>query len=573
MSDTVAAKLVQILVEAGVRRIYGIVGDSLNAITEEIRRNGSIEWVHCRHEEAAAFAAGAEAQLTGRLAVCAGSCGPGNLHLINGLYDCHRTGAPVLAIAAHIPTAEIGTGYFQETHPERLFVECSHYCEVVASPAQMPRTAQMAIQHAVAMGGVATLILSGDVALETVPASNFSHPPAIARPCVRPSDEDLKRLAALLQESKRITLLCGAGCAGAHEQLLALAEALNAPIVHSLRGKEHVEHDNPYDVGMTGLIGFASGYEAMMACDALLMLGTDFPYVQFYPSKARIAQIDIRAERLGRRCNLELGLAGDVRTTLDALLPLLEPRSDQTHLDEAREQYGRTRRDLDSHVKGTRGHTPIHPEFLTSRISEIAAPDAIFTVDVGETVVWAARYLRMRRDQRLLGSFVHGSMANALPQAIGAQATYPDRQVISLSGDGGFAMLMGDFLTLVQQRLPIKVVIYNNGTLGFVEIEQKVAGLLDFGTDLVNPNFAKVAEAVGVLGFRVEDPADLNRALAAAFTHRGPALIDVVTNRHELPLPPKTTLQQAGGFTLYSLKAVLSGRGRELVELVESNLR
>ena len=482
-------------------------------------------------------------------------------------------GAPVLAIAAHIPTAEIGTGYFQETHPERLFLECSHYCEVVASPGQMPRTAQIAIQHAVAMGGVATLICQATLRsrqFQPRPSRTLRLPRA---PCVRPSDEDLTRLAALLHESKRVTLLCGAGCAGSHEQLLALAEALKAPVVHSLRGKEHVEHDNPYDVGMTGLIGFASGYQAMMACDALLMLGTDFPYVQFYPSKARIAQIDIRPERLGRRCKLELGLAGNIRTTVDALLPLLEPRSDQTHLDEARDHYGRTRRDLDSHVKGTHGHSPIHPEFLTSRISEIAAPDAIFTVDVGETVVWAARYLRMRRDQRLLGSFVHGSMANALPQAIGAQATYPDRQVISLSGDGGFAMLMGDFLTLVQQRLPVKVVIYNNGTLGFVEIEQKVAGLLDFGTDLVNPNFAKVAEAVGVLGFRVEDPADLNQALTAAFTHRGPALIDVVTNRHELPLPPKTTLQQAGGFTLYSLKAVLSGRGRELVELVESNLR
>ena len=569
---TIAEQLVQVLADAGVRRVYGVVGDSLNGITDAIRRRRGMDWIHVRHEETAAFAAGAEAHVTGELAVCAGSCGPGNLHLINGLFDCHRSRVPVLAIAAHIPSAEIGSGYFQETHPERLFQECSHYCELISSPAQMPRTLEVAIQHAYAKRGVAVIVLPGDVALkeaEDTRPIRWLHP---AGPVIRPSDDELDRLAGILNAARRITVLCGSGCAGAHGELIRLGAALKAPMVHALRGKEHVEYDNPYDVGMTGLIGFSSGYYAMLSCDVLLMLGTDFPYRQFYPERARIIQIDLRAESLGRRCRLELGLVGDVKATLAALLPRLQTKSDASYLDQARRHYQEARQGLDELAIGRPGRMPVHPQYLAKVLSSVAAEDAIFTCDVGTTTIWAARYLRMNGKRRLLGSFVHGSMANALPQAIGAQAAFPNRQVVSLSGDGGFAMLMGDFITLTQLGLPVKVVVFNNGTLGFVEMEMRAGGYLDAGTDLKNPNFARMAEAMGVLGLRAEDPAEVEPALRRALEHQGPALVDVVVNRLELAMPPKTTLDQAYGFSLWMIKAVINGRGDEVVELARSNL-
>ena len=569
---TVAGQLVQVLADAGVRRVYGLVGDSLNGITDAIRRKKDIDWIHVRHEEAAAFAAGAEAHLTGELAVCAGSCGPGNLHLINGLFDCHRSRVPVLAIAAHIPSGEIGSGYFQETHPERLFEECSHYCELISSPAQMPRTLEVAVQHAIAKRGVSVVVLPGDVALEEVEdtrPTRWLHP---AQPVIRPSDEELDRLAGILSAARRITLLCGSGCAGAHDEVVRLGETLKAPIVHALRGKEHVEYDNPYDVGMTGLIGFSSGYYAMLGCDVLVMLGSDFPYRQFYPEHARIIQIDLRAENLGRRCRLELGLVGDVKATLAALLPRLGRKDDTSYLDQALRHYQEARKGLDELAVGTPGRKPIHPQYLAKVLSDVAAEDAIFTCDVGTPTIWAARYLKMNGRRRLIGSFVHGSMANALPQAIGAQAAFPKRQVVSLSGDGGFAMLMGDFITLTQLGLPAKVVVFNNGTLGFVEMEMKAGGYLDAGTALENPNFARMAEVMGVLGIRVEDPAEVEPAVRRALEHKGPALVDVVVNRLELAMPPKTTLDQAYGFSLWMIKAVINGRGDEVVELARSNL-
>ena len=574
MARTVADQFVETLAAAGLERIYGIVGDSLNAITDSVRRCGGLDWIHVRHEEVAAFAAGAEAHLTGRLAVCAGSCGPGNLHLINGLFDCHRSRVPVVAIAAHIPQAEIGSSYFQETHPQNLFRECSHYCELVSSPEQMPRVLDIAIREAIGKGGVSVVVVPGDVALKpAVKAGDRTRLDLISRPpAVVPAQSDLRALANLLNASRKVTLFCGAGCAGAHDQLVALAERLQAPIVHAMRGKEHVEWDNPFDVGMTGLIGFSSGYHAMCDCDALLLLGTNFPYRQFYPEKARIAQVDIRPENLGRKSRIELGVVGDIGQTIEALVPLLSLRTGRDFIERAREHYARTRRSLDELASGTPGKPPIHPQHVARVASELAAEDAIFTADVGEPTTWAARYLRMNGKRRLIGSFNHGSMANAMAQAIGAQATFPDRQVISLSGDGGFAMLMGDFLTLVQHQLPVKIIVFNNGSLGFVELEQKVAGFLDFGVDLKNPNFAAMAEAIGIRGIRIEDPADVERAIGDALAHDGPALVDAVVNRQELTLPPKLTAEMATGFGLFMLKAVVSGRGDEVIDLARTNL-
>jgi pyruvate dehydrogenase (quinone) len=574
MAKTVADQMVDTLAAAGVRRIYGIVGDSLNGFTDALRRHGGIDWLHVRHEEVAAFAAGADAQITGGLAVCAGSCGPGNLHLINGLFDCHRSRAPVVAIAAHIPSPEIGSGYFQETHPEQLFRECSGYCELVSTPEQMPRTLEIAIRRASAEHCVAVVVIPGDVALRPASDAPPPRPDGLlpARPTVVPPEALLDRLADLLNGARRVTLLCGSGCEGSHAELLQLAEALKAPIVHAMRGKEHVEWENPYDVGMTGLIGFSSGYYAMESCDALLMLGTDFPYRQFFPKAARVAQIDIRPEAIGRRTPVELGIVGEVRTSIKLLLPRVRPKTDRAHLDTALEHYRDARRGLDELATGRPGGR-IHPQHVARVISELASDDAVFTCDVGLPTVWAARYLAMNGHRRLLGSFWHGSMANAMAQAIGAQAALPDRQVVSLSGDGGFTMLMGDVLSLVQLNLPVKVVVFNNGALGFIELEQKSSGFLDTGTGLVNPNFAAMAEAAGIRGIRIEDPADVEPRLAEALSHSGPVLIDAVVNRLELAMPPKVTAEMAKGFTLYMLKAVLNGRGDEIIELARSNLR
>ena len=576
MVKTVADQFAETLAVAGVKRIYGIVGDSLNGLTDSIRKQEKIEWIHVRHEEVAAFAAGAEAHLTGELAVCAGSCGPGNLHLINGLFDCHRSRVPVLAIAAQIPSAEIGSGYFQETHPQELFRECSHYCELVSGPSQMPRVLEVAIREAVGKGGVSVIVMPGDVALR--PAEDGPAPKVAGLlplpPVVTPEPRELDKLAALLNAGSRVSILCGSGCKGAHAELVALAERLKAPIVHALRGKEYVEWENPYDVGMTGLIGFSSGYYAMLACDTLLMLGTDFPYRQFYPqgSGVQIAQVDIRAGQIGRRAAVDLGVVGDVRATLQALLPLLTEKHDRAHLDQATEHYRKARKGLDDLAVGTPGRRPIHPQQVVKAINDHAGADAIFTCDVGLPTVWAARYLTMNGKRRLLGSFWHGSMANAMAQSLGAQAAFPGRQVISLSGDGGFTMLMGDFLSLVQLELPVKVVVFNNGTLGFIELEQKSTGFLDFGTAFKNPNFAAMAEAVGVRGIRLEDPSEVEIGIKAALAHPGPVLIDAVVNRTELAMPPAITTEMAKGFTLYMMKAVMSGRGDELLALARTNL-
>lgn len=564
--------IVETLIAAGVKRIFGVVGDSLNGILEEISRHKEIVWIPVRHEETAAFAAGAQAHLTGDLAVCAGSCGPGNMHLINGLYDCHRSRVPVLAIAAQIPSSEIGSNYFQETHPDQLFRNCSHYCELVSQPSQIPRVLEIAIQSALTRQGVSVVSIPGDIALKQ---TTYRKPSASIRkmePLIQPSAAEVTQLAQLLNQSKRVTILGGAGCAGAHAELMQLALKLKSPIVSALRGREHIQFDNPFDVGLTGLIGFSSGYHAIMNADTLLMLGTDFPYIQFYPSDAMVIQIDKRGENLGRRTRIDLGLIGNVKETLNAVLPQVETKTDDSHLEKFVAHYQDVRKGLDELAVGHPGTKPIHPQYVARMIDEVATADAIFACDVGTPTVWAARYLQMNGQRRLIGSFNHGSMANALPQALGAQLEFPQRQVVTLSGDGGIAMLLGDLLSLKQLKAPVKIVVFNNSALGFVELEMKAAGMLEHGTSLENPNFAALAQSAGLLGLRVEDPADLRGALVEAFGHDGPALVDVVVNRLELSMPPTIKVEQAVGFNLWALKAVLSGRGDEVLDLAKTNL-
>ena len=470
MAKTVAAIFIETLVNAGVKRVYGVAGDSLNGLTETIRKSKEIEWLHVRHEEVAAFAAGAEAHLTGAIAVCAGSCGPGNLHLINGLFDCHRNRVPALAIAAQVPSSEIGSGYFQETHPEHLFKDCSYYCEVVSQPHQMPRVLGIAMRTALTKRGVAVVVLPGDVALRECSA------PALSlgiqdSPVIRPSDNELHKAAEIPDNARKVTILGGAGCEGAHAELIAAAERL------------------------------------------------------------------------------------------------IENKTDRSYLDTC--HYNNARKGLDDLAVGTPGRTPIHPQYVAKILDELAADDAVFTCDVGTPTVWAARYLHMNGKRRLLGSFIHGSMANALPQAIGG---YPHRQVITLSGDGGLAMLLGDLLTLRQLTLPVKLVVLNNSSLGFVELEMKAAGMIDYGTAMVNPHFAKLAESADIFGVRVEKPEELRPALTAALAHDGPALVEALVNRQELSMPPTITLDQALGFSLYMIRAVLSGRGDEVIDLAKTNL-
>ena len=488
--------MAELLSEAGVKRIYGVVGDSLNAFTDALRRLEKIQWVHMRHEEGAAFAAGAEAHLTGQLAVCAGSCGPGNLHLINGLFDCHRSGVPVLAIAAHIPSTEIGIDYFQATHPEVLFRECSHYTELVSRPEQLDQILARAMRVAVGKRGVAVVVIPGDVAVR--PASGRPRRWLVPQaPVVKPADAQIKQLAEMLNEADRVTLFCGAGCAGAHPQVLQLAKKLKSPIVHTLRGKEFIEYDNPYDVGMTGLVGFASGYKAMMSCDALLILGADFPYRQFFPENAAIAQIDLRPEALGNRCPLDLGLLGSVRETIAALLPAVDSKDDTAHLDDALADYRAARRDLDALAESRPHSSQIHPQYVTKVVSRLATQDAIFTCDVGTPIAWTARYLagqRLEKNRGLFQSRLDGERhAAGYRRAVGL----PGRQVISLSGDGGFTMMMGEFVTLIQMGLPVKIIVLNNGTLGFVELEMKASGFLDSRMRPQESEFCRYGECHG----------------------------------------------------------------------------
>ena len=562
---TVARNIVDTLVASGVKRVYGIPGDSLNGFTDALRVNPQLEWVHVRHEEAASFAASGEAALTGELAVCAGSCGPGNLHLINGLFDAQRSRVPVLAIAAQIPSDEIGSNYFQETHPTELFRDCSVYVENVSSAEQMPRLLRIAMREAIEKRGVAVLVIPGDVGLADIDAAAEE---VRAYPShMIPAESQVEAAA----KGKKTTILAGAGTEGAHDELLAIAEKLQAPIVHTMRGKEFVEPDNPYDVGMTGLLGFSSGYAALKDCDTLLMLGTDLPYQQFYPEDATVIQVDVRGSQIGRRTKVDIPLVGTVADTVEALLPKIKANRTSTHLKSLTKHYQKTRKDLDE--LATPSKRTIHPQYLTRLLDEMADDDAVFIPDVGSPVVWAARYLTMNGKRRLIGSFSHGSMANALSQSVGVQSAFEDRQTIALAGDGGLSMLLGELITLTQNKLPVKTVVYNNSSLNFVELEMKAAGFVTFGTDLDNPDFSTIAEAVGIKGFRVEKSKDLPKVVKEFLAYPGPAVLDVVTERQELSMPPSITVEQAKGFALYAIRTVLSGKGDELIDLARTNIR
>ncbi|GAA4738428.1 ubiquinone-dependent pyruvate dehydrogenase [Amnibacterium soli] len=568
---TIAEQIIDVLAVNGVRRVWGLPGDSLNGLTDAIRQHDDVEWMHVRHEEAAAFAASADSQISGGLAVCAGSCGPGNLHFINGLFDAQRSRTPVLAIASQVPSSEVGTQYFQETHPERIYRECSVFCELVTTPEQMPRLLELAIRAAVEEGGVAVLVLTGDTLLESTAHAKRVTRIEPTQYAIVPSAAQLDQAAAVLNGAGKVTILAGAGTAGAHDEVLAVADALGAPIVHALRGKEHIEWDNPFDVGMTGLLGFSSGYRAMESSEVVLMLGTDFPYPQFIPEDADVVQVDVRGAHLGRRAALKVGLRGTVRETCAALVERLVRKTDRKHLETALDHYRRTRRSMDELAEPTTG--TIHPQHLTALLDEKAADDAVFVPDVGTPVTWSARYLHTNGRRRLIGSFSHGSMANALPQALGALAVDRSRQAIALAGDGGLAMLLGELLTAVQLRLPVKVVVYDNASLNFVEVEMKAAGIVNFGTELENPDFSRIAQAIGVRGFRVERGEDLAGAMDEFLAHDGPALLDVVLERQELSIPPTIAPAQVKGFALYAIRSVLSGRGDELIDLAKANAR
>ncbi|MFE1905158.1 pyruvate dehydrogenase [Streptomyces gardneri] len=572
--QNVAEQFVDILVRAGVKRLYGVVGDSLNPVVDAIRRTPALDWVQVRHEEVAAFAAGAEAQITGSLAACAGSCGPGNLHLINGLYDAHRSMAPVLALASHIPSGEIGLGYFQETHPDQLFRECSHYSELISNPKQMPRLLHTAIQHAVGRSGVSVVSLPGDIASLPAPDKAVETALVTSRPTVRPGDDEVDALVRMIDAADRVTLFCGSGTAGAHAEVMQFAERIKAPVGHALRGKEWIQYDNPFDVGMSGLLGYGAAYEATHECDLLILLGTDFPYNAFLPDDVKIVQVDVRPEHLGRRSRLDLAIWGDVRETLRCVVPRVRAKTDRRFLDKMLKKHADALEGVvKAYTRKVEKHVPIHPEYVASVIDELADGDAVFTVDTGMCNVWAARYLSPNGRRRIIGSFSHGSMANALPQAIGAQFTDRNRQVVSLSGDGGFSMLMGDFLTLVQYDLPVKVVVFNNSSLGMVELEMLVSGLPSYGTTNKNPDFAAIARAAGAYGVRVEKPKQLAGALKDAFKHRGPALVDVVTDPNALSIPPKISSEMVTGFALSASKIVLDGGVGRMLQMARSNLR
>ena len=570
MAKKVAEQLVDTLIEAGVRRIYAVTGDSLNEVNEAVRQNEAMKWIHVRHEETGAYAAGAEAQLTGLPGCCAGSSGPGHVHLINGLYDAHRSGAPVIAIASTIPTGEFGTEYFQETNTVKLFNDCSFYNEVATTPEQFPRMLQSALQTATTRKGVAVVGLPGDLAKKPavkVESSEQIYPLASS---VCPAEEDLIRLAGMLNHYERITLFCGIGCKGAHEEIIRMSETLNAPVAYTFKGKMEVQYDNPYEVGMTGLLGMPSGYYSMHEAEVLVMLGTDFPYSAFLPDDIKIVQVDIKPERLGRRAKVDLGLCG---STLRALLPMLQQKKNDSFLRKQLKRYEGVKKDLAAYTEDKGKMDQIHPEYVMSEINNISSDDAIYTVDTGMTCVWGARYLQATGKRHMLGSFNHGSMANALPQAIGAALACPDRQVIALCGDGGLSMTLGDLETVVQYKLPIKIIVFNNRSLGMVKLEMEVDGLPDWQTDMLNPNFAQVAEAMGMTGFNVSDPEEVLNTLCNAFELEGPVLINVMTDPNALAMPPKIELGQMVGFAQSMYKLLINGRSQEVIDTINSNFK
>lgn len=572
MAKSVADQLVEMLVNAGVKRIYAVTGDSLNNVNDAVRREGSIQWIHVRHEEAGAYAAGAEAQLNG-FACCAGSSGPGHVHLINGLYDANRSGAAVIAIASTVSSFEYGTEYFQETNTIKLFDDCSIYNQVATTAKQFPRMMQAAIQAALNRRGVAVIGLPGDLtgvdAEESATAMQVFNPAAE----IKPPALALDQLAALVARRHKITIFCGIGAADAHDEVVELSKKLNAPVGYSFRAKMDIQYDNLNEIGMTGLLGLPAAYHSMHESDLLILLGTDFPYTQFMPADCDIVQIDIRPERIGRRAKVNMGLFGSVKDTLKALLPLIDQKTDDSFLKAQLKVYDMVKSKMQTYVDDCGKKGNIHPEFVASLVNELAAEDAIFTVDTGMSCVWGSRYIQATGKRKMLGSFNHGSMANAMPQAIGTALACPGRQVIALCGDGGLSMLLGDLATITQYKLPVKIVVFNNRSLGMVKLEMEVAGIPGWQTDMFDPDFAMVAQAMGMKGITASDPEDVKQALKEAFMYKGPALVNIMTDPNALAMPPKVEFEQVKGMALSMTKMMLNGHMDEVMDTLKSNYK
>lgn len=572
MSETVSDQIVKMLVENGVKRIYAVTGDSLNHLNDAVRRSGKIKWIHVRHEEAGAYAAAAEAELDG-LACCAGSSGPGHVHLINGLYEAHRSGVPLIAIASTINTTEFGTDYFQSTDTMHLFNDCSCYNQVATTAVQVPRMLQTAIQHAINFKGVAVFGLPGDVSAlpaEPSPGATLNYQTKVV---MRPVDDEIEALADILNKNEKISIFCGIGASEAHDDIIKLAGLLKATIGYSFRGKMGIQYDNPYEVGMTGLLGLPSAYHSIHEADVVLLLGTDFPYTHFFPLKNKIIQVDERPERLGRRAKLEMGLCGQTGDTVKALLPLIRNKTDDSFLKAQLSLYDTVKKHLLTYVDDEGTENKISPEFVASVINGLADENAIFTVDTGMCCVWGARYIQATGKRDMLGSFNHGSMANAMPMAIGAALAHPERQVIALCGDGGLSMLLGDLATIQQYHLPVKIIVFNNRALGMVKLEMEVDGLPDNETDMVNPDFALIAEAMGFKGINVFQPSDVKLSIAEAFKTDGPVLLNIMTNPDSLAMPPKVEWEQVKGYAITMGKMILGGRMDEVINTIKANYK
>jgi len=575
MSRKVADVLWEMLANAGVKRCYGIVGDALNPVVDALRRNGKIEFIHVRHEEYGVFAAVAEAYLSGYPVAVCGTAGPGVVHLFNGLMDARKEGASIIAIAGDVETSVMDTGALEELNPYKFFEAASLYTGRVVNPEQARSIFNTAILTALLEKGPTVISLPGDVASAdaAVRSTKITIP---AAPVLRPSDADLNQLVEMIDDAKTVAIFGGDGCRDARDEVIQLADRLKAPVGYAFRGKQWLEHDNPNAVGMTGLLGYGGAYKAINEAELLLLLGTDFPFSEFLPGdRVKKVQIDKNPKHIGRRTAVDLGLVGDIKTTVNALLESVREKTDGRFLDKHLAETNSFHDLLQHYVDKGPGIKPIRPEFLAKTLSDIAADDAMFFADTGTACIWLARHISGSRDRRLFGSFSWASMANAAPNAFGAQLAYPGRQTIALCGDGGYTMLaLGDLLTQVERKTPVVQIILNNDSLDFVKIEQQEAGIIPFGVDFKNPNFAKVAEAMGAKGVRIEEPGDVREGLAEALAYKdGPVVVDALVDPFALALPSHTPFHAAKGFTLSIAKQVLSGRLDSVIKTMERNVR
>ena len=572
MGKIVAQQLLDYLVEAGVKRIYAVTGDSLNFLNDAVHKDDRIKWIHVRHEEVGAYAAAAEAELDG-IACCAGSCGPGHVHLINGVYDAHRSHVPLIVIASTIDTVEMGMDYFQETNTYKLFDDCSCYNQLITTPSQAPRVIQTAIQHAISLKGVAVIGLPGDICASEAVESNNAKKFFFTKPVITPNNHELNLTAEAINNAKDITIFCGIGATDASEEVKELASRLQSPVGYSFRGKMGIQFQNPYEVGMTGLLGQPAAYHSMHESDLILLLGTDFPYDKFIPKDCTIIQIDTNPSRLGRRCNVDIGLHGDVKESIRVLLPLIQQKEEDDFLKKHLQMHEKTQEHMLSFVENMGENDAIQPEFVAHTIDRLAEINTIFTVDTGMTSVWGARFINDTGQRQLLGSFNHGSMANAMPMAIGASLAYPNRQIIAMCGDGGLSMLLGDLATIRQYNLPIKIIIFNNRSLGMVKLEMEVAGLENNETEMINPDFALIAQAMGFKGKNIHNPSEVESSLLEAFHYNGPYLLNIFTNPNALAMPPKVEWDQVKGMAQSMTKLMLGGKMDEVWNTIKANYK